>query len=261
MLFATLLVCDGCARVSSTAASSPPPSFQNVKITITPTTATVLLGNPVTFSAMVTNSADTTVVWSVNGVAGGSAQAGMITAAGLYTAPYDLPATTKIKVTATRNANSKESASATITVQSDIIVTLGPGPTPMELGSSRPFHVGVGSQGHPDQTVAWSLFGPACPMACGSIDAVGVYTAPQILPAFPNVMLTARSVADPAKQASTAVIITSNFSLQLSVPGTVAAATNATFVATLTAIAGSNPSAALSWSLRGPVAAGRRAER
>lgn len=255
-LFSTLLG-GGCARVASTEASTPPPtSSQNLNVTISPATTTVLLGNPITFTATVTNSPDTTVVWSVNGVAGGSAQAGLITADGVYTAPYDLPAVTKIKVTATSHANSKKSASATVTVKSDIIVTLGPGPTPMELGSARLFHAGVGSEGHPDQTLAWSLSGPACPVACGSIDAGGIYTAPQILPAFPNVMLTARSVADPAKLASTAVIVTSNFSLQLSVPPSVAAATNATFVVTLTAIAGSNPSAVLSWSLAGAGCAG-----
>jgi hypothetical protein len=88
-------------------------------------------------------------------------------------------------------------------------------------------------------------------LACGSVDPNGTYTAPQILPVPASVTLTARSVADPSKQASTAITVTSNFVLQLSVPSTVAAGATATFIATLIPVPGSNPSSALTWSLSG----------
>ena len=109
----------------------------------------------------------------------------------------------------------------------------------------------VNSAGHADQGIAWSLSGVSCPLACGSVDTNGNFTAPRILPSPAVVTLTARSVADPAKQASTAVAITSNFTLQLSVPASVAAGATATFLATLTAVPGSNPDTTLIWSLSG----------
>src|SRR5208337_1608397 len=50
--------------------STPPPP--PITVTITPNSGTVLLGNTLSFSASVTNSSDTSVVWSVNAVPGGS---------------------------------------------------------------------------------------------------------------------------------------------------------------------------------------------
>jgi len=64
--------------------------------------------------------------------------------------------------------------------------------------------------------------------------------------------LTAQSVADPSKQVSAAVTITSNFTLQLSAPSSVPAGGSATIVATLTPVPNSNPSTILAWSLSGP---------
>jgi hypothetical protein len=140
-------------------------------------------------------------------------------------------------------------------VQSDVSISLpsggGTGAVPVELGATHPFLAVVSSGAHPDKSVLWSLSGASCPLLCGSVDASGNYTAPQILPASPNVTLTARSVADSSKQVSAAVIITSNFLLQLSVPATVAASSTATFIATLKPVPGSNPSTVLSWSLSG----------
>jgi len=95
---------------------------------------------------------------------------------------------------------------------------------------------------HPDKSAVWSVSGPSCPLLCGSVDASGNYTAPQILPASPNVTLTARSVADSSRQVSASITITSNFLPLLSVPSTVAASSTATFIATLKPVPGSNPS-------------------
>lgn len=46
----------------------------------------MILGNTQAFNATVMNASDTTVVWAVNGVEGGSATLGKISAAGMYTA-------------------------------------------------------------------------------------------------------------------------------------------------------------------------------
>jgi hypothetical protein len=86
---------------------------------------------------------------------------------------------------------------------------------PVELGATRAFLAVVSGGAHPDKSVVWSVSGPSCPLLCGSVGAGGNYTAPQILPASPNVTLTARSVADSSRQVSTSITIRSNFLLQL----------------------------------------------
>jgi hypothetical protein len=249
-LLVGVAICEsGCANV----ASIPSPPIGSV--TVTPSSGSVMLGNQLPFTAAVKNSSDSAVTWSVNGVAGGGAQTGTITTGGVYTAPGDLPIPANLTVTATSHADVSKSGTAVVTVQSDVSISLpsggGTGAVPVELGATHAFLAVVSSGAHPDKSVLWSVSGPACPLLCGSVDASGNYTAPQILPASPNVTLTARSVADSSRQVSAAISITSNFLLQLSVPSSVPVSSTATFIATLQPVAGSDPSTVVSWSLSG----------
>ncbi|HMC26713.1 MAG TPA: hypothetical protein VKM56_02845, partial [Verrucomicrobiae bacterium] len=109
----------------------------------------------------------------------------------------------------------------------------------------------ITSSSQPNMAVRWSLSGPACPNSCGTIDASGGYTAPQVLPAASIVTITAHSAADQSKQASMDLTITSQFTLQLTAPETVLTSANAVVVATMIPIAGSNPSTIIYWSLVG----------
>src|SRR5438309_194299 len=59
-------------------------------ITISPTSATVLLGTSLQFIPSVTGSSNA-ITWSVNGVANGNATFGIISSTGLYTAPATRP--------------------------------------------------------------------------------------------------------------------------------------------------------------------------
>lgn len=233
--------------------SAPPPS---IKVTVTTTSGSLLLGNSQTFTANVANTNDTAVTWSVNGVPGGNSAIGTITADGVYTAPADLPVPATVQVTATSHADATKSGSAGLTILSDITLGLTPSGASLELGVAQGFHAAIASGGHPDPAVRWSVTGAACPGACGTVDANGNYTVPQILPQPPSVTLTAQSVADPSKQVSALVNITSNFSLQLSAPANVSTGTTATIVATLTPVPGSNPSGVVTWSLAGPGCSG-----
>jgi len=249
VFLAALVLCDGgCAAVRSS--PSTPPTLA-ITVILTASSASVLLGNPVTFTATVMNSSDTAVSWSVNGTAGGNAKVGTITTSGLYIAPVDLPESPSVQISATSHADSTKSASATITVQSDITVTITPTVSSVELGAARTFVADVISSSHPDKSVMWSLTGASCSSACGSVDSNGNFTAPQILPSPATVTLVARSNADPSKSAFATITVTSNFALQLAVPSTVAAAATATFIATLTPVPGSNPSTVLTWNLSG----------
>ena len=240
----------GCLNTGTVSRVAPPQSV--ITVTVTGSATSVLLGNSVTFTANVTNTSDRTVSWSVSGVAGGNAVVGTITTAGVYTAPADLPTPPNVQVTATSHADASKSGSASLTVASDITLALAPNPASVELGATQGFHATLTSAGHPDTTIRWSISGAVCPGNCGTVDATGNYTAPQILPSPANVTLTAQSAADPSKQISAVITITSNFTLQIAAPSNVPVNGTATIVATMTPVPGSNPGVALSWALSGP---------
>lgn len=201
--------------------------------------------------ATVSGAADTSVSWGVNGRAGGDLTSGTIASDGRYTAPQNLPAPATVQITATSHANTAKSATANITVLSDVVVGPPQGNATVELGATQSFQAAVSSAGHPNTAVRWSVSGAACAMGCGSVDANGDFTAPQILPSPASVTLTATSAADATKLNSIPVVITSNFILQLSAPGSVTAGGSAALTAALTPVPGSNPSSVLSWSLTG----------
>jgi len=231
--------------------STPPPPPPQITVTIAPNSGTVLLGSTLSFSATVINTSDSSVFWSVNGISSGSPQVGTISPDGLFTAPPDLPPGGKVQVTATSHADSSKSSTAGLTVSSDIAISLSPVSSSVELGALQSFHATISSSGKPDPAIRWSLSGTACPNNCGSVDANGNYTAPAILPAAPSVALTANSVADPSRQNSITLTITSHFTLQLAAPSSLQPGATSAIVATLTPVPGSSPSGVLSWSLSG----------
>src|ERR1700680_2929750 len=210
LLFAASFL--GCGGFVGSSPTQPPPP--GVAVSLTPPSASVLLGTPQTFTAVVTNSANTAVNWSVNGIAGGNAAVGTISTSGVYTSPGDLPASGSVIVQATSAADSSKSATALVTVTSDITVSVSPQTMPVELGAARPFAATVNSTGNPDRSVNWIGSGGGCAgAACGAIDPAGTYTAPQVLTAPPSVSIRSISVADPSKSGAAAITITSSFSL------------------------------------------------
>ena len=239
-----------CGGAGGGGLTTPPPPPQ-LTVTISPASGSVLLGETLPFSATVSNSPNTSVSWSVNGLPGGSAQAGVISADGLYTAPAELPQGAEVQVTATSQADPTKSSTAGVSITSDISISLAPTISSIELGAPQSFHATLTSSGKPDPTIHWSLSGAACPGNCGTVDANGNYTAPAILPSNPNVTLTAASAADPSKQASTSLTITSHFTLQITAPSALQPDASSSIIATLTPVPGSAPSSVLSWTLSG----------
>lgn len=241
----------GCSQSAATGGGLPPPQPPSIEISVTPQSENITLGNSQSFVATVTNTTNTSVSWSVNGVAGGNSVNGVIDPAGMYIAPADLPSPATIRITATSAADPTKSATANVTVISDISIQLTPNAAGVELGAVQVFTPAISSAGHPDTAVRWSLSGASCPNSCGSVDAGGNFTAPQILPAPALVTVSAQSVADPTKQASASITIGSHFTLTISAPASVPTGASAAIVATLTAVPGSNPSTAVSWTLSG----------
>ena len=101
------------AVVGSASVTITPPPPPPVTISISPTVASVAATKTVQFKATVKNTANTAVVWKVNGVVGGNATKGTVSAAGLYTAPGK-PAS--VKVSATSVADGTKTATASVTV-------------------------------------------------------------------------------------------------------------------------------------------------
>jgi hypothetical protein len=90
-------------------------STSGIALTITPTSATVVVSQSTAFVATVTGSTNTAVTWEVNGVTGGNSTLGTI-ASGVYTAPAAVPNPATITVTALAQANASATKSAAVLV-------------------------------------------------------------------------------------------------------------------------------------------------
>jgi uncharacterized protein YjdB len=243
--------------VAGSTSASQPPASPPISVSVTPTTATVLLGKTTTLAVTVSNTTNSAVRWSVNDIAGGNAATGTISNLGVYAAPQILPVPASVTVTATSAADPTKSASATITIASDVSVSISPSSAAVELGAQQAFQAAIASAGQPSTTVNWTIQGTGCAGAgCGTVSAAGVFTAPSILPSPPTIALTATSAADPSKSVSAAVTITSSFSFSVSGPASLLTGTSAAFTAALTPAPNSNPDTAISWSVSGAGCAG-----
>lgn len=190
---------------------TPPPE---IVVAVSPLSASVLLGNTQQFAASVTGTSNTAVTWSVSGTTVGSGKAGSISSSGLYTAPQDLPSPASVTVTATSQAGATNSASASVTITSDLALSIQASPSANSLPPETTLQLtaAVSSQGHPDNTVTWSVSGtPNGNTTIGTIAVTGAntatYTAPAAAPNPNIVTILATSVADPTKSASAQLTI------------------------------------------------------
>ena len=87
-----------------------------VAVTVSPGTANVNAGGTQAFNATVANTSNTAVTWQVNGITGGNATVGTISASGLYTAPATVPSPSTVTVRAISNADNTRFGSAQVTV-------------------------------------------------------------------------------------------------------------------------------------------------
>jgi hypothetical protein len=190
--------------IASNALGCPKP----VSVTINPTSASVeASGGTQAFSATITNSLDSTVTWQVNGVAGGSATTGTISAGGVYTAPSTVPSPAAVTVAAVSNADTTKTASAQVTVTPMITVTVSPTSASVAVSVAQPFSATVMNSAN--TAVSWQVNGVAGGnTTVGTISSAGTYTAPMTVPSPATVTVTAVSAADAARSGSTQVTIT-----------------------------------------------------
>jgi hypothetical protein len=123
---------------ADTAASGQASITITIGVSISPAGATVQTLGSVPFTAAVQGTTNQSVTWQVNGVSGGSASTGTISASGAYQAPESVPVnassgeTTTVSVTAVPQANPSVSGIATVTVTS-----------PNQLAQNLPINLGT----------------------------------------------------------------------------------------------------------------------
>jgi len=173
-----------------------------VSLTVSPTTATLVAGQPQTFAATVSNDGTTPgVTWT--------ASVGSITAAGVYTAPTPVGAASAT-ITATSKTDPTKSSAVTVTLTPVSTVTISPGTVTLIGGASATFTPVVTGDSYLNAGVTWNL-SPST--GAGTITSAGVYTAPAVIGSVTNVSLSATSVTDPSKTSSSSTIILTPISI------------------------------------------------
>ncbi len=176
-------------------------SSNTITVTVTPTTATLSASQTTSFTASVTNTSNTAVTWLVNGIEGGNATYGTITASGSYTAPATVTSTVTETITATSQADTTKSGTASVTLTPNATasaqyVTVSPTFVTLPSGGQETFAASVNSA---PVTVTWKI---SCKAAfsgdCGTIDSNGVYNAPLSPPPGATVTVTATSTNNSA---------------------------------------------------------------
>ncbi|HNB74323.1 MAG TPA: hypothetical protein PLS70_24605, partial [Acidobacteriota bacterium] len=131
-VFFALTLCFASA-VPAMALTMPPPA---PTVSISPTSDTLPFKGTRQFTATVTGTPMTTVIWSVNDIPGGNSSVGTISTSGLYTAPAALPPANPVMVKAKSAADQTVSAVATVTVRYPTPVVQWFSPAKVPLGQS-----------------------------------------------------------------------------------------------------------------------------
>ncbi len=107
-----------------------------VSVTLGPNGSNLRCGSTLTLAAKVNNTSNQLVTWQVNGINGGSATVGTISAAGIYTAPANLPAAPTVQVTAISQELTTAQASVTINLENPVPVVSSATPNPLNPGNT-----------------------------------------------------------------------------------------------------------------------------
>ena len=216
-----------------------------VSVTLSPLTSTRAVTHRLTLSVQVNGTANQTVSWSVNSIAGGNATLGQICAAGSspcqtlttssasqvdYLAPGAIPLPNPVTVLAVSQADPAAASSAQITVITHIQVTVQPANVSLPPGAVQAFTASV--LGSSNQSVVWQVQGAACGAAgspCGTVDANGFYAAPSNPPTPNAIRIVALSSEDSTQQGFANVSISTGANIQRLLPASVYAGGTAGF--------------------------------
>ncbi|MGB7434576.1 MAG: hypothetical protein WBR26_13015 [Candidatus Acidiferrum sp.] len=142
---AFLAACSGTS--SSSQSGSGGGTTSGISVTVTPSSATVIVNQSVAFQATVTGSTNTAVTWEVNGTAGGNSTLGTISS-GVYSAPAAVPNPATVTITAVAQANASASNSAAVLVVAS---------NPNQQAQSIPVKLGTSGGNANDSSVQGNL--------------------------------------------------------------------------------------------------------
>ena len=138
---------------------------------VSPASVTLLAGATQAFSASFPALSNPSVIWSVDNIAGGNSSVGVISSAGLYTAPSQAGS----HAVAATDANTGVSTSAAPAA----VFTMSTSPSLTTVAPSGTMQFSATIQGLANTGVTWSVDGVAGGNATnGTIASTGLYTAP-----------------------------------------------------------------------------------
>ncbi len=115
-----------------------------ITVSLTPATSTLRLGATLALTAKVANTSNQAVTWQVNGVTGGNATVGTVSATGLYTTPSLLPQSSTILISAISQEDSTAQASVTINLENAVPVVTAVTPATLNPGAANITVTGTG---------------------------------------------------------------------------------------------------------------------
>ncbi len=129
-----LIIQIGCGSTGG-GSKNPNPPPASISVTVTPASANVRLATTDQLTATVTGSTNHTVNWFVNGIAGGNATVGTISASGMYTAPANMPMSAGTSIKAVSAADSSATDSTNLTLWNPIPTISSVNPQSFATGS------------------------------------------------------------------------------------------------------------------------------
>lgn len=165
---------------------------------IAPATASLSAGQTQAYTLVVGGtpiSLPGNTTWSIT-----PAGVGTIDQNGNYTAPAVIPSQQSVTITGTLQVASTNSASANLTLN-PLGISIAPASVGIGEGSTWQFSATI--RGNPNTAVTWAI----SPTDVGTIDSTGLYTAPSSISGQQTVTVTATSVADPTKSATSTITL------------------------------------------------------
>ena len=196
-----------CMQCGCGSGSGPTPILSNpVSVSLTEHSLTLSGGETHQFSATVTGSSNTNVIWSISGCNGDTC--GSISTSGLYSAPSVVSAKLAVNVAAAAAADSSRVDYAALALM-PITVTISPMEPWIVPGTTQVFTASV-QYDHLNAGVTWAL-DPACSDNCGTLSNVAstsvTYSAPATASDSARLKLTGSSVSDPSRKAETNITV------------------------------------------------------
>lgn len=221
----------------------------SITVAVSPPSATIITGQAASFTASVSNTSNSAVTWTVNGILDGNGTVGQVCApasnpcagpsgpenAVEYLAPQVQPQPSGVALVAISQANPSATGSAQITIAAPAQPGINLMPFYAFIGPNEQSQFTATVTGEGNSAVNWTLSsavaGQGCSGAsCGSIDNSGNYTAPAVAPSPNAILVTATIAANPSLTATATVAVTSGPTIETVLPSSVIAGAQQSFL-------------------------------